>query len=112
MRILVSEIIAATAEVSGVPIDQLITPTRGTCRVSEWRHKAMYVAARVSGQSLPAIGRAFGRDHSTIHFAVAKIEGLRLGNPPGLDADIARISLRAAERATLRVRSLSDRSAA
>lgn len=48
-------------------------------RVTRARQLAMYIAHKISGRSMPEIGRRFGcRDHTTVLYAVRKIES-RLG---------------------------------
>lgn len=48
------------------------------------RHVAFYIASRYTGLSIAAIGRRFGRDHTTILHAVRKMEELVL-----VDKDLA-----------------------
>lgn len=38
------------------------------------RHIAIWLAVKVTGKSLPAIGRSFRRDHTTILYAKRRIE--------------------------------------
>ena len=51
------------------------------------RHIAMYLSREMTTKSLPQIGRAFNRDHTTVLAAVRKIERLRREDP-ALDADV------------------------
>lgn len=44
------------------------------------RHIAIWLARRLTRHSLPALGRMFERDHSTIKYAVVRIEELRRGS--------------------------------
>lgn len=46
------------------------------------RHVAMFVARRVTGESFPEIGRAFGRDHTTVMAGVARVRGLVARDAP------------------------------
>jgi hypothetical protein len=49
------------------------------------RHVAMYLARKITPHSIPEIGRRFGgRDHTTVLFAIAKIDRLK-----GVDEDLA-----------------------
>jgi hypothetical protein len=49
------------------------------------RQVAMYLAKRIGGWSYEAIGRFYnGRNHSTVHYAVRRVEALR-ENSPDLD---------------------------
>lgn len=57
----------------GVTIDEILSPER-TRRVVEPRQVGMYLAYRLTGRSLPEIGRCFGgRDHTTVLYAARKI---------------------------------------
>ena len=38
------------------------------------RHIAMYLSVRLLGCSYPEVGRAFGRDHTTVMYAVKKLD--------------------------------------
>ena len=52
------------------------------------RHVAMYLAKQLTTRSLPEIGRRFGkRDHTTVMYAIGRIEKLR-AEDPGLDKDL------------------------
>jgi len=65
-RIIVT--VAKAYEVS--PID--IVSARRTHDVVPPRHVAMYLAKTTTLRSLPDIGRRFGKDHTTVHYAVRK----------------------------------------
>lgn len=45
-------------------------------RICRPRQIAMYLACEVTGQSLPQIGRSFGRDHTTVLHAKRTISNL------------------------------------
>jgi len=45
------------------------------------RHVAMYLCRELTPRSLPAIGRMFGRDHTSIHSANEKITRLITSDP-------------------------------
>jgi chromosomal replication initiator protein len=56
--------------------------------VARPRQVAMYLAKQLTPRSLPEIGRKFGgRDHTTVIYAIRKIEELRTGDP-SLSEDI------------------------
>lgn len=64
---------------------------RRTKAIVEARQVAMFVAKKATAQSLFDIGRRFGgRDHSTAHHAIRKIEAL-VAIDPNLAAKIERI---------------------
>jgi chromosomal replication initiator protein len=49
--------------------------------VARPRQVAMYLAKQLTPRSLPEIGRKFGgRDHTTVIYAIRKIEELRTGD--------------------------------
>jgi chromosomal replication initiator protein len=58
------------------------------CRI---RHAAMWLARRVTSQSLSEIGQRFKRDHSSIIHGVAEIER-RWGSDPEFDEKMVRLS--------------------
>jgi len=59
--------------------------------------------AHVHGYSYPQIGRAFGRDHTTVLHSVRKIEALRDAGHVGIVAALARVQELAASYAAGRV---------
>jgi hypothetical protein len=73
-------------------IDTIVAAHLGETRVPGNAHPAalnrqiaMYLAKRVGGWSYKTIGRFYnGRDHSTVHYAVQRVEMLR-ENSPDLD---------------------------
>jgi chromosomal replication initiator protein len=67
---------ATLTEFPNLTIQELRSQRR-TAVVVRARQIAMYLAKKLTGQSLPEIGRRFGdRDHSTVLHAVRKIETL------------------------------------
>ena len=55
------------------------------------RHVAMYLAKQLTSRSLPEIGRKFGkRDHTTVMYAIRRIEELR-PKDPALDEDVEKL---------------------
>lgn len=70
MRILVADVVAAAAAVSGLRRSDLTGDDRHAV-VTRVRLTAMAVAVRITGKSLPQVGAGFGgRDHSTVSHAV------------------------------------------
>jgi chromosomal replication initiator protein len=62
----VSEIQRQTADAFGISVEQLVSASRAGA-VAWPRQLAMYLARELTGQTLPAIGRAFGgRNHTTV----------------------------------------------
>ena len=62
------QIIQATADAFGVLVEEVLS-ARQTGDVALARHVAMHLARRLTRQSYPAIGRRFGRDHTTVMHA-------------------------------------------
>lgn len=56
---------------------QLKRPTRGRSRVAFARQVAMYLAHVTFGLTLTTVGRAFGRDRTTVSHACALVEDAR-----------------------------------
>jgi chromosomal replication initiator protein len=71
----------ATARYFGVEPRELTCALRDAEYVRP-RHIAMFLMRRLSGYSYPAIGRHFGwRDHTTVLYAVRKIDRLYDNDP-------------------------------
>jgi chromosomal replication initiation ATPase DnaA len=98
----IDEIIAATCIVTGVARDDLLSDRRSKTTVYA-RQLAGYVS-RLRKYSYSEIGRALGRDHSTIVIAVQKLEEQRTAKKDkGLAVDIRRVNQLAASYAAQRV---------
>lgn len=65
MRGVCMRLAAAAAEIHDVPLHQVLGDQRSRC-FAEPRMEAMHLAVKLSGLSLPTIGRAFRRDHTTV----------------------------------------------
>jgi chromosomal replication initiation ATPase DnaA len=91
-HIQIKTIIAAVAEHYRISTSDIIS-SRRTANVVRPRQVAMYLAKTLTLRSLPAIGRLFDRDNTTVLHAVRKIEGL-LKQDSQLAADIAGIQRR------------------
>ncbi|QDY99084.1 hypothetical protein FQ775_01130 [Nitratireductor mangrovi] len=71
--IAIREIIALTALNFGFDARDIVADNR-TTPVRIARHVAMYVARKTTPHSMEVIGKAFNRDHTTVIYAVEKIE--------------------------------------
>jgi hypothetical protein len=77
----VETILRTVARVYDLPYRDLMSARR-TQNIVRPRQLAMWLAKRLTLQSLPEIGRRFGgKDHTTVLHAVRKIERLRLEDP-------------------------------
>ncbi|MBJ7337082.1 chromosomal replication initiator protein DnaA [Mycolicibacterium sp.] len=74
MQIAISTIMAATAEYFETTIEELRGPGK-TRALAQSRQIAMYLCRELTDLSLPKIGQAFGRDHTTVMYAERKIRG-------------------------------------
>jgi chromosomal replication initiator protein len=74
MQISAATIIAATAEYFETTVEELRGPSK-TRALAQSRQIAMYLCRELTDLSLPKIGQAFGRDHTTVMYAEKKIRG-------------------------------------
>jgi chromosomal replication initiator protein len=74
MQISAAAIMAATAEYFETTIEELRGPGK-TRALAQSRQIAMYLCRELTDLSLPKIGQAFGRDHTTVMYAEKKIRG-------------------------------------
>jgi len=93
-RVLLADVVRATARVAGVEPAVLTGESRSAVLV-RFRYAGMVVAHRRTGRGTPAIGRAFGRDHSAVWKAFIaageKVPRSKGQHVPGLYAVIARV---------------------
>ncbi|CAN5368948.1 chromosomal replication initiator protein DnaA [soil metagenome] len=72
MQISSATIMAATAEYFDTTVEELRGPGK-TRALAQSRQIAMYLCRELTDLSLPKIGQAFGRDHTTVMYAQKKI---------------------------------------
>lgn len=72
MQITAATIMAATAEYFDTTVEELRGPGK-TRALAQSRQIAMYLCRELTDLSLPKIGQAFGRDHTTVMYAQRKI---------------------------------------
>lgn len=83
-------IIYATAKHFDIPAKDIMADSRMPKYVVP-RQVAMYLAKTLTLRSLPAIGKQFRRDHTTVLHAVRKIEGLLAKGDPVVTLAVAAI---------------------
>ena len=89
-RITIEEIQRRVAQHYNIKPAELSSSRRAQAVVRP-RHVAMYLAKQLTSRSLPEIGRKFGkRDHTTVMYAIRRIEELR-PKDPALDEDVERL---------------------
>jgi ATPase involved in DNA replication initiation len=81
-------LVAAEMDVS---IHLIFHASRCQARTARARQLAMYLAHVVLGQSLTAIGEAFGRDRTTVSYACNLIEDLR--DDKSFDSAVERLEM-------------------
>lgn len=96
-RIRVRDVQAAAVAVLGLSWADLTGKSRDLDRRRKCQH-AMLAARRLTGASTTAIGRRFGRDHTTVLFGV-RAAAARIAASPQAAAQIDLLSARAAEEA-------------
>jgi chromosomal replication initiation ATPase DnaA len=67
----------------------MLHPSRCRMDVVRARHIAMYLSHVALGQSLSAVGTAFGRDRTTVSYACGLIEDMR--DDPKIDLELDRL---------------------
>ena len=72
-----------------VSVDDLKSRKR-TSNIASARHSAIYVIKKLTNSSLPAIGRMFGRDHTTVMNSIDAVEK-RMATEPAYDQQIKEI---------------------
>lgn len=95
-QVFVADVIAAAAEVAGIP-REVLTGARGPSEVCRLRERAMFVATVITPRSATQIGRAFGRrDHCTVILARQRVAP-QLTRDAAVAAAVAEIQRRAEE---------------
>ena len=90
INVTVEKILAAASQTFGVPQAELKGRKR-TKEIALARNAAIYIIRSITDLSLPAIGKIFGRDHSTIFSAIGAVE-TEIKTNHGLASQIADIT--------------------
>jgi len=88
----VNEIIARTAEFYGVTVPAILSQERTQPLVTA-RQMAMFLSVKLTTCSLPAVGKAFGKNHSTVHHGAGNIQK-RIDVEPELMSALEEITTR------------------
>ena len=73
INVTVEKVLGLVAQTFSVPQEELKGRTR-TKEIAFARNVAIYIIRKITDLSLPAIGKLFDKDHSTIHYAVNSIK--------------------------------------
>lgn len=77
---------------NNVPIALIFSSARCRIGVARARQLAMYLCHVILGESLTAVGVAFGRDRTTVSYACGLIEDMR--DDPHFDAEVSALETR------------------
>ncbi|MFN3994897.1 MAG: helix-turn-helix domain-containing protein [Tabrizicola flagellatus] len=88
-KLSIDKVISAYAKVTGLSLSELVGPSQAHA-ITAYRHELMYIIRKLDpAASFTLIGRFMGgRDMSTVHEAVAKVDQ-RLAREPGYAAELA-----------------------
>ncbi len=81
----IPDIQRAVADHFGLTVDELLSANRAK-RYAGPRQIAMYLSCELSGQTLPMIASAFGRDHSTVVHARDRVAATHRTDPHAAEA--------------------------
>lgn len=70
-----------------IAMPMILNTSRCKKGVARARQLAMYLSHIMLGESLTAVGQAFGRDRTTVSYACALIEDMR--DDPAFDAEVS-----------------------
>lgn len=98
VSIRLADVKRAAVRILGIGLEELVSPWRFHARE---RHLAIAAACAVTARSLPEIGAAFRRDHSTVIYARKNVSRL-IRSDPAVAELLARIRVAAMEEALLR----------
>ncbi|MFC0316107.1 chromosomal replication initiator protein DnaA [Gordonia phosphorivorans] len=90
-------IIAIAADYYGITVDDLLSTSKSRPLVG-YRHISMYLCRELTDLSLPQIGEAFNRDHSTIIHADRKIRNT-IGSDQDVYNDVQQLTARIKQQA-------------
>ena len=85
-------VIQAVADHYGVAINEIKSPGRTQALVTP-RQMAMFLACKLTTDSLPEIGKAFERKHTTVYYGSQQIQK-RLSVEPDLKQDVQQIAVK------------------
>ena len=80
VSVTIEKILNVVSSRYGVSVEDLKSRKR-TSNIAATRHIAVYVIKKLTDRSLPAIGREFGRDHTTIMSSIDAVEKRRTSEP-------------------------------
>lgn len=98
VQIKIADVVEAACQLGRLQPSQVLGPCRKK-HIAEWRQRAYVAAYRVTGQSLPVVGRHIGgRDHTTVLYAVRRV----MNGDAALAEGAMAVAVRAYEIASMR----------
>lgn len=88
----IERVVALVAAHNKVPSAMVFSAFRCKLGIARTRQLAMYLSHVIMGESLTAIGVAFGRDRTTVSYACGLIEDMR--DDPAFDAVVTELEMR------------------
>ncbi len=89
LNVTVDKIIDQVSRHYGIPVEDMKSKKRNAA-IAKARHVSIYIIRKLTDMSLPAIGRLFSRDHTTVMSSLEKIE-TEIKNSAAMDIDIKEI---------------------
>ncbi len=86
VTVTIDKILTMVSQKYGITVEDIKSRKR-TSNVASARHISVYIIKKLTDRSLPAIGRVFGRDHTTIINSIETVEK-RMNTEPSFDAEI------------------------
>ena len=86
VTVTIDKILSMVSQKYGIPVEDLKSRKR-TSNIASARHISVYIIKKLTDRSLPAIGRVFGRDHTTIINSIDTVEK-RMATEPAFDNEI------------------------
>ncbi|MBQ7847399.1 MAG: chromosomal replication initiator protein DnaA, partial [Clostridia bacterium] len=86
VTVTIDNILAAVSSHYGLTVEDLKSRKR-TSNIASARHVAIYMIKKLTDRSLPAIGRVFGRDHTTIINSIDAVEK-KLASDSSFDSEV------------------------
>ena len=86
VTVTIDKILSMVSQKYGVTVEDLKSRKR-TSNIASARHISVYIIKKLTDRSLPAIGRVFGRDHTTIINSIETVEK-RMNTEPAFDNEI------------------------
>lgn len=89
VSVTVDKILNAVSSKTGISVEEMKSRKR-TSNIASARHIAIYIIKKLTNSSLPAVGKVFGRDHTTVMSSLDTVEK-HIASDPAYDLKIKEI---------------------